>query len=103
MMVLRGPGDWEIALLVLNPGDVRALNEQQLTEQEKAEEQRVQAKHGVNVGTTDKDDEEDLHDIRVVAKPADIGEGAHRPLWIWFQTSGHEDMDDPLMCVGEWY
>ena len=103
MMVLQGPGDWEIALPVLNPGDVRALNERQLTEQEKAEERRVRAKRGVNVGTTDEDDEEDLHDIRVVAKPADIGEGACRPSWIWFQTSGHEDMDDPLMCAGEWY
>jgi hypothetical protein len=49
----------------------------------------------------DIEDEEDLEDIRVIAKPADIGEGARRPSWIWFQTSGREDMDDPLMRAGK--
>jgi hypothetical protein len=93
-MVLRGPGNWETALLVLNPGDVHTLNERQLTEQEKVEEQQVRAR---NVGTTDEDNEDDLVDIWVVAKPAEIGEGTHRPSWIWFQTSRHKDMNDPLM------
>ncbi|KIM87958.1 hypothetical protein PILCRDRAFT_44104, partial [Piloderma croceum F 1598] len=97
VMVLRGPGDWETALLVLNPGDVRALNERQLTEQEKVEERQVRARSDTNMGTTNEDNEDDLADIRVVAKPAEIGEGARRPSWIWFQTSGHEDMSDPLM------
>jgi hypothetical protein len=101
MMVLRGPGDWETALPVLNPGDVRALNERQLTEQEKVEERQVRARSDTNVGTTDKDNEDDLADIRVVTKPVEIGEGARRPSWIWFQTSGREDMSDPLMRAGE--
>jgi hypothetical protein len=101
VMVLRGPGDWETALPVLNPGDVCALNERQLTEQEKVEERQVRARSDTNVGTTDEDNEDDLADIRVVAKPAEIGEGARRPSWIWFQTSGREDMSDPLMRAGE--
>ena len=37
-MILQGPGEWETALLVLNPGDVWALNKCKLTEQEKVEE-----------------------------------------------------------------
>jgi hypothetical protein len=82
MMVLRGPGDWETALPVLNPGDVRALNERQLTEQEKVEERQVRARSDTNVGTTDEDNEDDLADIRVVTKPAEIGEGTRRPSWI---------------------
>lgn len=101
LIVLRGAGDWEVALPVLNPGDVRALNERQLTEQEKDDERRVRAKRGAHVGTTDDDEEEDLQDIRVIAKPAEVGEGERRPSWIWFQTSASEDMDDPLMRAGE--
>jgi hypothetical protein len=100
-MVLRGPGNWETALPVLKPGDVRTLNERQLTEQEKVEEQQVRVRSGTDVGTTDEDNEDDLADIRVVAKPAEIGEGARRPSWIWFQTSRCEDMSDPLMQAGE--
>jgi hypothetical protein len=103
LMVLRGPGEWEIQLPVLNPSDVRALNERQLTEQEKEEERRVRARQGVNAGPTHETNEEDLDDIRVIAKPAEIGEGARRPSWIWFQSSGHEDMADPLMRSGEFY
>jgi hypothetical protein len=100
LLVLRGPGEWETALPVLNPDDVRALNERQLTEQEKVEERRVRAKRGIAVGATEEDEEEDLADIRVVAKPAEVGEGARRPSWIWFQSIGHEDMSDPLMRAG---
>jgi hypothetical protein len=58
----------------------------------------VRAQRGTDVDT---EDEEDLEDIQVIAKLADIGEGAHRPSWIWFQTSGREDMDDPLMCASK--
>jgi hypothetical protein len=101
VLVLRGPGDWEIALPVLNPADVRALNERQLTEQEKVEERRVREKGGTNTGMTDEDNEEDLADIRVVSKPAEVGEGTRRPSWIWFQTSGRDDMSDPLMKAGK--
>jgi hypothetical protein len=61
------------------------------------------AQSGVsNVGATEEDEEEDLADIRVVAKPAEVGEGARRPSWIWFQSiSGHDDMSDPLMRAGK--
>jgi hypothetical protein len=86
---------------VLNPGDVRALNECQLTEQEKVEERRVRAKRGITVGATEEDEEEDLADIRVVAKPAEVREGACRPSWIWFQSIGHDNMNDPLMRAGK--
>jgi hypothetical protein len=95
--VLQGPGNLETTLLVLNPGDVCTPNECQLTEQEKVEEWQVHARSSTNVGTTDKDNEDDLADIQVVAKPVEIGEGTRKLSWIWFQTSRPEDMNDLLM------
>jgi hypothetical protein len=75
-----GPGDWETALPVLDPADVCALNEWQLTEQEKVEEPELHEKCGTNMGMTDEDNEEDLADIRVVEKSAEVGEGTCRPV-----------------------
>jgi hypothetical protein len=99
VMNLRGPGNWENTLQVLNPSDVRALNERELTEQEKDEERRVRAKRGQEKDS--EDEEEEVGDIRVVAKPAEVGEGRRRPSWIWFSASNSEDMQDPTMRAGE--
>ena len=99
VMNLRGPGNWENTLQVLNPSDVRALNERELTEQEKDEERRVRAKHGQEKDS--EDEEEEVGDIRVVAKPAEVSEGQRRPSWIWFSASNSEDMQDPTMRAGE--
>jgi len=99
LMNLRGPGSWEATLQVLNQSDVRALNERELTEQEKYEERRVRARHENQ--RKDSDEEEEIGDIRVVAKPAEVGEGQRKPSWIWFSTSRGEDMQDSTMRAGE--
>jgi hypothetical protein len=41
LLVLRGKGEWEQVLQVLEKLDVRALNEREMTEQEKLDVQRV--------------------------------------------------------------
>lgn len=99
MVQLRGPGHWETTLQVLNQSDVRALNERELTEQEKEDERRVRARSG-NEMEDSEDEEEELRDIRVVAKPAEVGESRRRPSWIWFSTSNSDDMQDPTMRAG---
>jgi hypothetical protein len=97
---LRGPGIWETTLQVLNQSDVRALNERELTAQEKDEEWRVRTRHDSQLADTD-DEEEEVNDVRVVAKPAEVGEGQQKPSWIWFSTSCSEDMQDPTMRAGK--
>ncbi|KIM75537.1 hypothetical protein PILCRDRAFT_78724, partial [Piloderma croceum F 1598] len=96
MVQLRGHGHWETTLQVLNQSDVRALNEHELTEQEKDDERRVRARSGKEMEDSE-DEEEELEDIRVVAKPAEVGESQRRPSWIWFSTSNSDNMQDPTM------
>ena len=92
LLVLRGKGEWEQVLQVLERSDVRALNERQMTRQEKDDIERVRLRAGVNV--------DDIEDERVVATVAAVGEGQRRPSWIWFSGNNHEDMDDPLTRKG---
>lgn len=107
--VLRGAGDWEDTLKVLLLADVRALNERVLTRLEMAEERRVRDKgkqvasdsDDADMGRTTDDSEDDLEEIRVTAKPADLGSGNLRPSWIWYATSNSEDMSDPVMRSGK--
>jgi hypothetical protein len=79
---------------------VRALNERELTEQEKDEERRVCVKQGAEMEDS-KDEDEVVADICVVAKPAEVGESRRKPSWIWFSTSSGDDMQDPTMRAGE--
>jgi hypothetical protein len=97
---LRGPGSWQSKLQVLEQSDVRALNERALTEQEKDEERRVRMRQGAEMEDSD-DEDEVVADIRVVAKPAEVGESRRKPSWIWFSTSSGDDMQDPTMRAGE--
>jgi hypothetical protein len=99
ILQLRGPGDWEDMLQVLHQSDVRALNERELTEQEKYDERRVRAANGAAMENSENEDEE-VDDIRVIAKPAEVGEGRRKPSWIWFSTSRSDDMQDPTMRAG---
>ena len=85
-------GEWEQVLQVLERSDVRALNERQMTKQEKDDIERVRLRAGVNA--------DDIEDERVVATVAAVGEGQCRPSWIWFSGNNHEDMDDPLTRKG---
>lgn len=97
LVVLRGPGEWEEELRVLEASDVRTLNERGLTELEKLEERAVRVAAGL-----DASDDEDIDDMRVAAKPVEVGEGHRRPSWIWYSTSGSMDMTDPAMQDGEY-
>ena len=47
------------------------------------------------------DEDEVVADIRVVAKPAEVGKSWRKPSWIWFSTSSGDDMQDPTMHAGE--
>lgn len=95
LMCLRGPGDWEERLRPLEKSDVRALNEHELTEEEKDEVRRVRVRAGAPVPEND-----DLADERQVATVAAVGEGHRRPSWIWFTGLSHENEQDPLTKKG---
>jgi len=83
-------------LQVLEKSDVRALNERQMTEQEKDDILQVHMRGG---GNTD-----NLHDERVIARVvatvAAVGEGQHQPSWIWYSSNSHENIDDSLTHIG---
>jgi len=96
LLILRGNGPWEECLRVLEQSDVRALNERELTEQEKEDIRWVRERIGVVV------DEDDANTERAAATVAAVGEGQRRPSWIWFTGNVHEDMDDPLTRAGEY-
>ena len=94
-MQLRGEGEWEGLLQVLLKSNVRALNERQLTEQEKEDIHRVRARGGGNV--------DNIEDERAVATVTEVGEGQCRPSWIWFSGHSLENMNDLLMRAGGHY
>lgn len=89
LLVLQGPGDWENTLRVLHASDVRGLNERSLSELEKEDERHIRLKAGLP--------EDDIDDIRVIAKPVEVGEGYREPSWLWFSRSTGDDMSDPIM------
>ncbi|KZP12467.1 hypothetical protein FIBSPDRAFT_961413 [Athelia psychrophila] len=86
---LRGSGNWEIKLQVLNNQDVRALNERELTQQEKNEANAVHVKNGVVTPL-------DLETECRAAAAVSVGEGHRAPSWIWFRGLVAEQLDDPL-------
>jgi hypothetical protein len=94
LLKLRGNGPWEDVLKELNHSDVRALNERELTAQEKEEIRRVRERNGVVL------EEDDVNAERVVATVVSVGEGQRRPSWLWFTGNAHEGMDDPLTRAG---
>ena len=93
LKALRGAGDWEDTLKVLEKSDVRALNERELNREEQDEQYRLRQRLGLSV--------DDVQCERVVAQVAAVGEGQRRPSWIWFMGNGMtESMDDPLTRQG---
>ncbi|KAJ7754614.1 hypothetical protein B0H16DRAFT_1886706 [Mycena metata] len=87
---LRGNGDWERVLNVLQDSDVRALNERALTEEEAAQREVVHDLRDVEGG---------VGTYGVVA----LGEGRWSLSWIWYTTKV-EDTEQELveaLCV-EW-
>jgi hypothetical protein len=94
LLRLRGHGPWEDKLKVLEQSDVRALNEQEMTVQEKEDIRRVREWSGVEVEADDVDAE------RAVATIAAVGEGQRRPSWIWSTGSWLKGTDDPMTRTG---
>lgn len=90
---LRGGGDWELELQVLNNQDVRALNERELTQQEKNEANAVHVANGVVTPL-------DLETERRTQAAVSVGEGHRAPSWIWFRGFTAEKLDDPLTRKG---
>jgi hypothetical protein len=85
LLRLRGQGSWEDKLQVLEQSDVRALNEREMTAQEKEDICRVRERAGVV-------EADDIGPEKVVATVAAVGEGQRRPSWIWFTGEGADDL-----------
>lgn len=85
---LVGPGEWEQVLRVLDPGDVRALNERALTEHEKEERHHLRLRVGLP------DEGQFTVDEATTGGP---GEGFRTLSWIWLRptdsTGNCDDLD----------
>lgn len=81
LMVVEGPGEWEMTLKELHDDDVRALNERAMTEFEKAgREQRLAA----GMQTDD--------DVREgVVLTGLLGDGTRKLSWIWLTINTADD------------
>lgn len=93
---LRGLGPWELVLQVLDDGDIRALNERELTLQEKNAQEAVHFKNGV----VTVEDTELADQARRTQKSVSVGEGHRTPSWIWMTSVGVEKISDPLTRKG---
>ncbi|KAJ7434713.1 hypothetical protein FB451DRAFT_1063154 [Mycena latifolia] len=82
---LRGNGEWERKLQVLNDSDVRALNECALTEEEQAQRGAVHDLRDVEEGG--------VSAYGVVA----LGEGRRTLSWIWYATKAGEPTEQELV------
>lgn len=96
LVQLRGKGDWEEMLRVLNKSDVRALNERELTAKEKDDRRRVRLLAGRNT----EDIEDELEEEVERARGAVVGEGQKRPSWIWYSGDAIESISDPSTIKG---
>jgi hypothetical protein len=84
LLIIHGPGEWECTLQVLHDGDVRALNERELTLQEK-EQRDFRTAHGNRMA-------DDLREG--VAVEGTLGEGQRTLSWIWLTVSTDENSAD---------
>ncbi|KAK7056153.1 CxC2 domain-containing protein [Favolaschia claudopus] len=83
LLVLRGHGEWEEELKVLDDDDVRALNERALTAEEKAQNEHWAELGGAFV-------EGGVERAAGVA----AGEGSHTLSWIWYRAGRALDEND---------
>ncbi|KAK6978163.1 CxC2 domain-containing protein [Favolaschia claudopus] len=85
LLVLRGHGDWEEELKVLDDDDVRALNERALTAEEKAQNEHWAELGGAIIEGG-------------VARAAGVaaGEGSHTLSWIWYRAGRVDENDGRL-------
>jgi hypothetical protein len=82
---LRGPGRWEETLQVLQPSDIRGMNERSLNDEEKEDERKARILAGF--------DEVELDEFGEVVEPTvlfnlETGEGTRKLSWIWYTEHG---------------
>jgi hypothetical protein len=86
-LALIGPGDWEKSLRILEPADVRSLNEKSANEHEKEEARLIRLHLGLsNEGVFTVDD----------GGVGRLGEGYRTLSWIWCRTTEITEDDDRL-------
>ncbi|KAJ7358391.1 hypothetical protein DFH08DRAFT_953543 [Mycena albidolilacea] len=83
LVALRGHGDWEERLRMLNDDDIRGLNERALTAEEKA-----QNKQWADIGGAI------IEGGITRAAGVASGEGSHTLSWIWYQVGAGEGEND---------
>jgi hypothetical protein len=89
---LRGTGDWESVLQVLEKADIRGINERSMNEEEKEENRKARLLAGLG-----KDGDAD--DLDAYGEPVDLtvlfnletGEGHRHLSWIWYTAPGAKD------------
>jgi hypothetical protein len=91
LLSLRGPGDWEDVLQVLEQKDIRGMNERTLNEEEKEEEER-KARLLAGLGP----DDDEMDEFGEVVEPTvlfslETGKGNRMLSWIWY-TGGARDV-----------
>ncbi|KAF8168597.1 hypothetical protein K438DRAFT_1616101, partial [Mycena galopus ATCC 62051] len=86
LLALRGHGAWEVELKVLDDDDVRALNEQALTAEEKA-----QNAHWAELGGAF------IEGGAALTAGLAAGEGSHTLSWIWYTVGKEVEQDDPKL------
>ncbi|KAL1740941.1 hypothetical protein HDZ31DRAFT_67421 [Schizophyllum fasciatum] len=86
-LTLRGHGDWESTLRVLDDDDVRALNERALTVEEKAEGQRMH-----DMSAVDFSSEGGIYVAGTIAR----GETSRTLSWIWYSEPQNPSLTDPV-------
>ncbi len=92
LLALRGPGEWETVLRVLDEADVRAFNERALSAQERFEREEARRASGLL--------EEQIDAVPIEDGAASLGEGRRTISWIWWalgttglgSTSSEEDI-----------
>jgi hypothetical protein len=89
LVALRGHGDWEERLRMLNDDDIRGLNERALTAEEKA-----QNKQWADIGGAI------IEGGITCAAGVASGEGSHTLSWIWYQVGAGEGENDKCLEEG---
>jgi hypothetical protein len=83
LLMIRGPGEWENVLQVLQKQDIRGMNERTLNNEEKEEERKARVLAGLPP------DEDEVDEFGEVVEPTvlfnlETGEGTRLLSWIWY-------------------
>jgi hypothetical protein len=89
LLSLRGPGDWEEILQVLQQKDIRGMNERTLNEEEKEEERKAKVLAGLD---PDGDEVDEFGEVVEATVPFNLetGEGSQSLSWIWYTGAARD-------------